>query len=139
MTEQQIIVTLATKVMGWVPIPPRPNGPPEVFPAFCFPIYRDIKDGCIVAHKDADGVIDTAHWNPIQNIADAFQVVDKLLSHFYIFELVGVENGWVAIFKLVDVNFIYPKMFDGAGKTREKAICKAAMEVVAYTTVIEGI
>ncbi|ERM19017.1 BC1872 family protein [Brevibacillus laterosporus] len=108
MTDQQIILTLATKVMGWKR-------------------YQETD----FWFGDNGNLFNSSLWNPLENIADAFQVVDRLLSHFYIFELVGVENGWVAIFKLVDVNFIYPKMFDGAGKTREKAICKAAMEVVA--------
>ncbi|MFF2533832.1 hypothetical protein ACFVS2_33920 [Brevibacillus sp. NPDC058079] len=39
MTERQIIETLATKVMGWHPIPTKPSRPPEAFPAFYFPIY----------------------------------------------------------------------------------------------------
>ncbi|MDF9412984.1 hypothetical protein E1B06_14965 [Brevibacillus laterosporus] len=114
MTEQQIIETLATKVMGWVPIPPRPNGPPEVFPAFCFPIYGDIKDGCIVAHKDADGVIDTAHWNPIQNIADAWMVVEKFKNGDPI-----LRARFAALLPVL----IY--------EIEPKDICKAAMEVVA--------
>ncbi|AYB39989.1 BC1872 family protein [Brevibacillus laterosporus] len=123
MTEQQIIETLATKVMGWVPIPPRPNGPPEVFPAFCFPIYRDIKDGCIVAHKDADGVIDTAHWNPIQNIADAWQLVDKIGP--FVYRKSPVENGdYYHVAKVFYQGYWYSE----EGATVQDAICRVVLK-----------
>lgn len=111
MTEQQIIETLGTEVMGW-----RIDKP-----------YWSKKTVWVKSSTQYDWI---ENWNPLENLSDAFQVVDKLLSHFYIFELVGCEGGWVAIFKLEDGNFNYPKMFEGAGKTREKAICKAAMKVV---------
>ncbi|MCR8982639.1 BC1872 family protein [Brevibacillus laterosporus] len=110
MTEQQIIVTLATKVMGW-----------ELL----------ANDGLGWTGQRPDGVfVYEWNWNPLEDLNHAFQVVDKLLmidkllSHFYIFELFGSEVGWVAIFKLIDGNLNYPKMFEATGKLRKEPYAK---------------
>ncbi|MED1664529.1 BC1872 family protein [Brevibacillus laterosporus] len=118
MTEQQIIVTLATKVMGWE----QKNLPNNDVGLPYYAEYWINGEGLKIKPVN--------FWNPLHSLADAFEVVDKLLSDFYIFELLGIEDGWFAIFKLVDGNFSYPKMFEGTEKTREKAICNAAMKVI---------
>ncbi|TPG68604.1 hypothetical protein EEL31_08780 [Brevibacillus laterosporus] len=111
MTEQQTIETLATKVMGWGVI---------------------TNDWRGLMFRTSDGTyVSEWKWNPSRDLNHAFQVVDKLLSHFYVFELMGSEDGWIATFKFVDGNFIYPKEWEGTGETREQAICNAAMKVVA--------
>ncbi|QDX91090.1 hypothetical protein EEL30_01020 (plasmid) [Brevibacillus laterosporus] len=119
MTEQQIIETLATKVMGWEQknLPNNDAG---------LPYYAEYW-----VNDEGLKIKPVNFWNPFHSLTDAFQVVDKLLGHFYLFELMSNEDGWIATFKLVDGNFIYPKEWEGAGETREQAICNAAMKVVA--------
>lgn len=65
MNEQQIIETLATKVMGWHKIP----SPRVGAYAFRCPHPHD-------RHLFRDTL-----WNPLQNIADAWQVVEKIINN----------------------------------------------------------
>lgn len=67
MTEQQIIETLARKVMGW-----------EKATATDGEEYWDNGVFC--------GGIWLKDWNPLQNIADAFEVVDKFLERDLLFD-----------------------------------------------------
>lgn len=55
MTEQQIILTLATKVMGW-----KRYGETEFW------------------HGENGNLFDSSLWNPLQNIADAWLIVEKM-------------------------------------------------------------
>ena len=112
MTEQQIIETLATKVMGW-----------EKAVATDGKEYWDNGKFC--------GGIWLRDWNPLQNIADAWQVVEKLLEGYLHFDLSTDEDGWWATFKMVDKTFIDTKEWEASGDTPQEAICTAAMELVA--------
>lgn len=54
MTDQQIILTLATKVMGW-----KRYGETDFW------------------YGDNGNLFDHSFWNPLQNIADAWMIVEK--------------------------------------------------------------
>jgi hypothetical protein len=62
MTEQQIIETLATKVMGWIP-------KKDYF-------VGDKRIDCFLT--DEGKRIAAYQWNPLQNIADAWMIVQKM-------------------------------------------------------------
>lgn len=98
MTEQQIVVTLATKVMGW--------------------------------SKEQIDFLYPA-WNPLQNIADAWQVVEQIMKQYFLFDLMAGEDGWIAVFKQIDTTFIHAKEWEGTGDTAQAAICDAAYQLVA--------
>lgn len=95
--EQQIIETLATKVMGWHEEEMRwadENGDP---------IYLE-------------------RWNPLQNIADAWQLVEKF--DYYQMEKRDTEKHVCFLAK-------GEKWIRGEGKTAQEAICNAAYKLVA--------
>lgn len=109
MTDQQIIETLATKVMGWT-----------------------TKSETSLFWLDTDGQLRPKHnWNPTQNIADAWQVVEKLMERDLLFNLAAAEDGWRATFKRVDKTFIDTKEWDWLDETAPKAISMAAYKLVA--------
>jgi len=106
MTEQQIIETLATKVMGWK------------------------IDG--VAYVKADNPdymvgVQVANWNPLQNIADAWMLVEKL----YI-GVIPQSPGAPEDMKFLAVLETHPydSNIEVYAKTAQEAICKAALEVL---------
>jgi Phage ABA sandwich domain len=75
-SEQQIIETLATMVMGWEKIyNPR------------------LKSECWWVREDGNyrGVAELT-WNPLRNIADAWQVLDKLESLGWSWELKSASH-----------------------------------------------
>lgn len=88
MTDQQIIETLATKVMGWA------EGVSSYYPS----------------------------WNPLQNIADAWQVVDRLV----------LEKGLPV--EIQSSIREYRVSFNGEdwtyGNTAQEAISKAALMMI---------
>lgn len=108
MTDQQIVLTLATKVMGWKR-------------------YEETD----YWYGDNGNLFNSSLWNPLQNIADAWQVVEKLLEGYLHFDLSTDEDGWWATFKMVDQTFIDTKEWVASGDTPQEAICTAAMELVA--------
>ncbi|ATF11599.1 hypothetical protein A616_06260 [Brevibacillus brevis X23] len=118
MTEQQIIETLATKVMEWVK--------DEHF----IHLKHHKK---IVVLNEVLGIekVGVTEWNPLQNLADAWQVVEKLLENYLLFDLSATEDGWQATFKMIDTTFINTKEWEASGDTPQEAICTAAMELVA--------
>ncbi|QDS35859.1 BC1872 family protein [Brevibacillus brevis] len=64
MTEQQIIETLATKVMGWEK----------------HEVELDLTDGGTQNFFDSwrmNGIEVATNWHPLQNIADAWMIVEK--------------------------------------------------------------
>jgi len=109
MTEQQTIETLATKVMGWS----------QWDGLWC-------KD-----RSHTTFICKVADWDPLKNIADAWQVVERLLEGYLHFDLSTDEDGWWATFKMVDKTFIDTKEWEASGDTPQEAICTAAMELVA--------
>lgn len=60
MTEKQIVLTLATKVMGWKR-------------------YEETD----YWYGDNGNLLNSSLWNPLQNIADAIQVAEKLFGEEY--------------------------------------------------------
>ncbi|MGW9128088.1 BC1872 family protein [Paenibacillus chitinolyticus] len=102
MTEQQIIETLAMKVMGWT------KDRAEDFAGHEWvikEIWRE-KNGQLAADGD---------WNPLQNIADAWMIVEKM----------GQGND--------EVHYRFVKYFMGWSihDITPEEICKAAIEAVA--------
>ncbi|RNB90179.1 hypothetical protein EDM59_01650 [Brevibacillus nitrificans] len=55
MTEQQIVLTLATKIMGW-----KRYGETDFW------------------YGDNGNLFDSSLWNPLQNIADAWMIMEKI-------------------------------------------------------------
>ncbi|MGG1664452.1 BC1872 family protein [Brevibacillus sp. NRS-1366] len=121
MTEQQIIETLAMKVMGWKKALAMDGVTP----------YWDTGDFCggkwiePVGHRDKDN-IDV--WNPLQNIADAWQVVGKLKEHSFTLENRFFYDVWYATFEETSA---YGPIYRGKGSTAQEAICNAALKAVA--------
>ncbi|MGG0754953.1 BC1872 family protein [Brevibacillus laterosporus] len=108
MTDQQIIVTLATKVMGW-----------ELL----------ANDGLGWTCQRPDGVfVYEWSWNPLENLADAFQVMDKLF--IALIPQAGNPPEDMKYLAVFDDSPIGPKIKVFA-KTAQEAICKVAMEWVA--------
>jgi|GEM_PF-1341133 len=113
MNEQQIILTLATKIMGW-----KRYGETEFW------------------HGENGNLFDPSLWNPLQNIADAWMIIEKLKDNFDSVYVGHTSDGWYCQFQ----SMLPPKEFgalfstedyDGEGKTAQEAICKAALEAVA--------
>jgi Phage ABA sandwich domain len=107
MTEQQIIETLATKVMGWHK---------ELHP-------KDEKDqyGDFVWCDESGEVMALVYkWNPLKNISHAFQVLRKL-GEYRLYK----EDGMPVICVLWERNVL------GKGETEEAAIVDAALKAVA--------
>ncbi|MCR8980915.1 BC1872 family protein [Brevibacillus laterosporus] len=90
MTEQQIIVTLATKVMGWKR-------------------YQETD----FWFGDNGNLFNSSFWNPMENIADAWMIVEKFKNGDPILR---------AKFAVLLPVLIY--------EIEPKDICKAAMKVV---------
>lgn len=104
MTEQQIIEALAVKVMGWE--------------------KRDLQELGYWYHE-GKVVCRRGNWNPLQNIADAWQVVEKLRQSLSV-RIESHSDGWY-----VELKNHIDLPISGEGKTAQEAICKAAMEAVA--------
>ncbi|MEJ8548188.1 BC1872 family protein [Brevibacillus borstelensis] len=80
MTEQQIIVTLATKVMGW---------------------ERFFHDGMqLWGWKQDSPYYFTSHWNPFHNIADAWMIVEK-------FDDYKIGKDWCRLYRGDDKWFVW--------------------------------
>ncbi|NRS20619.1 hypothetical protein HP398_29810 [Brevibacillus sp. HB1.4B] len=111
MTEQQIIETLATKVMGWSELESIFYEEAKSFPAF----YLRDTGGCGVVEKESNRYIDY-DWNPLQNIADAWQVVEKFGSMEQ-FDIRRIKFMGLIPIKIYDIT--------------PKAICETALKAVA--------
>lgn len=114
MTDLEIVETLATKVMGW-------NKYSEV------QWFGDVL--CIRPFTIGDWI----EWNPLQNIADAWQVVEKLEDQGYGVETYSQKNVLSDRGPIRKVT-LYTKegFFDHtAGTTLQEAICHAALRTVA--------
>jgi len=98
MTEQQIIETLATKVMGW---------------------HKAEFNGAERWYKECGNPAERINWNPLQNIADAWMLVDKLKEQEISTELHADDGEYI-----VRVN--YDRWF--SNKAAPKAICTAMFE-----------
>jgi len=90
MTEQQIIETLATKVMGW----------------------------------KEDDLIKWVGWNPLQNIADAWQLVEKLF--IAVIPQAGFPPEDMQFLAIIDNEPVGLK-HEAFAKTAPRAICRVAL------------
>ncbi|UED77472.1 hypothetical protein [Brevibacillus sp. DP1.3A] len=107
MTDQQIVLTLATKVMGW-----KRYGETEFW------------------YGDNGNLFDSSFWNPLQNIADAWQVVEKLGESFW---EVNIDLGSKSPNARVVIYRTYTRK-DGhvaIASTVQEAICGAALRAIA--------
>ncbi|MED1790617.1 hypothetical protein P4V47_24645 [Brevibacillus laterosporus] len=112
MTEQQIIETLGTEVMGW-----------ELL----------ANDGLGWTCQRPDGVfVYEWSWNPLENLSDAFQVMEKIGANKFNTEIIRRTDGmYFVTFK--KVGRAEDKLFEvyASGETVQKAVCNAAMKVVS--------
>lgn len=105
MEEKEIVLTIATEVMGW-----------------------ERHENTYFWQGDNGNFFDSSLWNPLQNIADAWQVLKRL-------EAIGWE--W----EMKAASYLHPsiKLTHGVtlrkifahGDDEAKTICNAAMKVVA--------
>ncbi|TPG86862.1 hypothetical protein EEL32_12180 [Brevibacillus laterosporus] len=104
MTEQQIIETLATKVMGW-DIEDEKN--------FRFQGVLEVRD-CLNHFEE---------WNPLQNIADAWQLVDKI-GPFEYRKSPALDGDYQHFAKF----FYHGHWYSGEGENVQDAICRAVLK-----------
>lgn len=111
MTDQQIIETLATEIMGWVDV--------------------------VGAWNTGDNIINYREWNPLQNIAHAFILVEKMVDKGFSMTLnhaseksIGVMQGYAEVGDF-HCNFTKSGLgYRHYAKTAQEAICQAALKVV---------
>lgn len=105
MTEQQIIETLATKVMGWKA-----------------DTFHLTANGWEIWSFPEGGSVLRGSWNPLKNIADAWQVVDKLVLERGIpIELQSSIREYRVSFNGEDWTY---------GNTAQEAISRAALMMI---------
>ncbi|OAJ75230.1 hypothetical protein AYJ08_00330 [Brevibacillus sp. SKDU10] len=104
MTEQQIIVTLATEVMGWHIDTP----------------YWSERKVWVKSPTQYDWI---ESWNPLQNLDDALQLVTRFET--WQVTKMRTPSGDPKYRATVKAN-----QYTAYGETPQEAICKAAMEVV---------
>ena len=113
MTEQQIIETLATKVMGWKK-------------------DKYMEDGSYIADAwyddQGDFVEWVRDWRPLKNIVDAWQLVEKMRERQYYLGISPTPDGYEVHPERMDRSKICTETF---AKTAQEAISKAAYELVA--------
>lgn len=106
--DQQIITTLATKVMGW---------------------ERFFHEGMqLWGWKQDSPYFFTSHWNPLHNIDDAWRIVKKLKADGWLYESFndrfGREYFRFAGHLQIEGNFL------GEGTTLPEAISDAARKMI---------
>lgn len=111
MTEQQIIETLATKVMGWTE-------------GFDFDFHSE--DDRVYVH-DMNGF--KVIWNPLQNIADAWMIVEKLEGMGYGVETYVQKNVHTNAEPIHQVSLYTKEGF--ANRIKGSTICEA-ISMAAY-------
>ncbi len=113
MTDEQIVETLVTKVMGWTF---RARMPLESdFLNIPYPFY-------------CAGDLNTApyrgrRWNPLTSISDAFAVVEKMRDKGYLYamRLSGAEQVWFQFWR----NAADPHTTQDEGSSSEETLCRA--------------
>lgn len=107
MTEQQIIETLATKVMGW-----KAN------------TFHLTANGWDIWRFPEGGSVLRASWNPLQNIADAWQVAEKLF--IAVIPQAGFPPEDMKFLAIIDNEPVGLK-HEAFAKTAPRAICRVAL------------
>ncbi|MFE1631301.1 hypothetical protein ACFLFF_31680 [Brevibacillus reuszeri] len=101
MTEKQIVLTLATKVMGWKR-------------------YEETD----FWYGDNGNLFNSSLWNPLQNIADAYQVIERMNEDGYAIELLHEKA-----FKVCRVIKEGSVLQDIYRYSIQEAICTAAVNL----------
>lgn len=122
MTEQQIIESLATKVMGWTK----------------HEVELDMTDGSKQRFFDSwrlKGTEVAVHWNPLQNIADAWMLIEKLRQRYFCeVAMTETDDGywhWMARYIEVLESPYRVKTYKAVEKEAPMAISMAAYKLVA--------
>ncbi|MBG9944664.1 hypothetical protein ABE237_00675 [Brevibacillus formosus] len=112
MNEQQIILTLATKIMGW-----KRYGETEFW------------------HGENGNLFDSSFWNPIHNMADAWMLMEKLRQRYFCeVAMTETDDGywhWMARFIEVIESPYQVKTFKAVENEAPRAISMAAYKLVA--------
>lgn len=103
MTDQELIIAAAEKVMGWK------ASPPDEF-------------GNTIGYDGDTQRWLGQHWNPLGSDADAFMLVDELTAQGWYLKL-GGPSPWGARFW----HSTRPGMFDAVDHARRRAIVLAAL------------
>ncbi|RFB28232.1 hypothetical protein DZB91_24335 [Brevibacillus sp. VP] len=132
MTDQQIIETLATKVMGWVPARLESQGvshncTPEQA-TYWAKVTTDENYGTVIDGKRYV-YISRIDWSPLGNITHAYEVLEKLRSLGWRYILSDNTATGETICYLFDG--CNTKSINARVMTPQEAICKAAMAWVA--------
>ncbi|QDS35231.1 BC1872 family protein [Brevibacillus brevis] len=105
MTELQIVLTLATKVMEWKR-------------------YEETD----FWYGDNGNLFNSSLWNPLQNIADAWQVVEKLRTDGFGVNVFGSGTGFnCEVYEFTSGT----SLADIDASTAQEAISNAAYKLVA--------
>lgn len=126
MTEQQIVETLATKVMGW-------RKTDQKHPVYDF--EGRYEGDTYWIDDDGDPVM-LEHWNPLQNIADAWMIVEKIGSPEEVVRIIKLHDdgrsGYLCSIRTKTSLLKWPRIdFSEEGETAQEAICKAAMKLIS--------
>lgn len=96
-------------------------------------VYAHIASGILFIDTHGNTLTDGDHWNPPENIEQAFMVVEAL-SQDYWFDLDSLDR-WTAVFNWREQ--IRPDKFTkeylrptGTGETPAAAICAAALKAI---------
>lgn len=88
MTDKEIIIYLAEKVMGWTAVEfDAEDRKKDNLPRLVEQAVRDT--WWLRMHHD--GPQQGMQWNPLENIADSFEVNEKLGG----FDMIAVDDGWM--------------------------------------------
>jgi len=91
----------------------------ESFPSFYFMKETGI---CGVLDRDGDGYFDY-EWNPLQNIADAWMLVEKLNENGIFVSIRNFDRNWIC-----EIGSINP--IAGNAPTAQEAVSKATYKWV---------
>jgi hypothetical protein len=108
--DEEIARQIALKVMKWIPDDDCPRG------------YRPFWH---TEDPNVDGP-DYEHWDPVNNIAQAWQVLEKFPAPDYHVSIFNIWNGWGC--DITNTNTL-KKTVTGT-RTSPKAICLAALKTL---------
>lgn len=107
LNDADIINKLATTVMGWIPFANWPEG-----------IVWDMQNG----ESYPDNIHD--HWQPLTNIAHAWQVVERMREKGFLYRIIDVDDHEVQFYR-------HNQVWSVADSSLCFAIALAALKVIA--------